>query len=326
MHSVKISRLKVMVILLIFLVIGGIPGAEAAEYPKNPVKVLVGFPPGGSTDVVTRALVEVTKQYFPQTIMVVNQPGGSSSIATAALVQSRPDGYTLGTIYSPAVVLMPLQSSLPYKGPNDLQPVFTFVATPLIFLIRTDAPWKTMQEVMQYAKANPGKIRVGISGIGTLAHLAVAQLEMIAGVDMAVVPFEGAAPSLTALLGGHIESVVFSPASAMGQVRAGRAKFAATWDPKRLSELPDTPTMRELGYHVSRMASTYFVAAPKGTPSNVIDLLYKAFKKGADTDSFRKLVRDNGILEEYMNPDETGKQLESEYTFYGEFIKKVKLQ
>ena len=184
-----------------------------------------------------------------------------------------------------------------------------------------------MKEVLDYAKANPGKLRVGHSGIGSLAHIAFEDLTRLSKVEMTQVPFEGASPLITALFGGHIEAAQAAPGGAMmGHLKAGKVKFLASYEPKRMALLPEVPTLKELGYDVIRGGAHYFVAAPKSTPGKVIDTLYNSFKKAVHTDSFQRYVNENAFVPDSIGLDDLKKEMENEHVFFREFLKSVKIQ
>jgi tripartite-type tricarboxylate transporter receptor subunit TctC len=159
-------------------------GAEAA-YPERQINLLVGLAPGGSNDIFARTLAEALKGILPQPVVVVNKTGGSASIATSEVVHSRPDGYNLLTMYSPAATILPhTNPNLPYKGPGNLQFVSPMGTIPIVLGSRSNAPWKTLQEMIEYARKNPGKVKLGHTGIGSLAHLAGEDLNQVAKVDI----------------------------------------------------------------------------------------------------------------------------------------------
>lgn len=322
----KSIRFRGLLIAMICWVSGYLPGVQAATYPERPVTMLVGYPAGGIVDVAARGLVETARDYFPKPIMVVNKPGGASAIATAELIQAAPDGYTLCMVFSPTVCIQPHLSLLPYKGPNDLQPVINTVVSPIVFAVGASSPWMTMKEVLDYARLNPGKVRVGYSGIGSHGHIGFEDLKKKARIDMADVPFEGGPPLTAALLGGHIEAYNGAPGNLMGHIKAGKVRALACFEHRRIPQLPETPTLRELGYDVVRVGARLFVAAPKRTSKSVVDTLYTSFKKAVLTESFQRLAIENVFVLECMGPDELSKELEREYAFYGSLIKSLNIK
>jgi tripartite-type tricarboxylate transporter receptor subunit TctC len=318
----KVSSMILLAVLAGFLL--PTSGAYAASYPERPVTMLVGFPAGGPVDVTARTLIETVKGDFPKPMAVVNKPGGAATIATAELIRSAPDGYTLGMIFSGAVVASPYQTTLPYKGPGDLKPIVDTLITPVMFAVRADAPWKTMKEVIDFSKANPGKIRLGHTGFGSLAHLAFEDFTRKAQIDITQVPFEGAAGFIRALLGGHVDALLAAPGGLMGHYRAGKVKFLGTFEQERMPSLPETPTLKELGYDVIRGGTRYFVGAPKKTPANIIEILHRLFKKGVHAAAFQKYVHDNGYVADFTELEDLERELEKEYVYYGNVTKTVK--
>lgn len=328
MFAGAIIQIFVIMVVPLSLVLGvSEPCSAASPYPEKPVTMLVGLAAGGANDLTARALAEAVKTYLPQPISIVNKTGGAASIATADVVHSRPDGYTLLMAYSPAVVLLPhLNPNLPYKGPGDLEMVCGVNISPLVLASRSNAPWKTMQEMLDHAKKNPGKIRLGQSGIGSVGHIFAEDLKQAARIDITVVPFAGAAPATTALLGGHIDLINTSPAPLIGHLKNGTIRNLAAYEKKRLARFPDVPTMRELGLEVIDRSPVYFVAGPKGLSKEVVQTLYQAFSRALKTESFQKFCNDTVHIVDEKSPEEVRKQQESDYDFYKQFFKRIKIE
>ncbi len=321
MSALRMGTIMGSLAIFSFFMAGDLP---AAEYPQKPVQILVGFTAGGSADLSARALAEAAKPFFPKTFAVVNRPGGGSVLATSELIKAAPDGYTLGLLDISALSVSPhLRSDLPYKpGVEDVRPIISCTIGHLAFAGKADAPWKTMNELIEYAKANPGKIRVGHAGLGSTSHLHLMSLK-VAGVPLTDVPFQGAAPSITALLGGHIEGVVMSVTPFLPHVRAGKLRYLGYFGDERDStvpELKDVPTLKELGYNVITEGTPYFIAAPKGTPQRILDTLHDTFVKAEKSDFYRKFCLENMFIIELKGAAELKKDIESAYTFYGDFL------
>jgi len=314
---------------LIALLTGGLLQA-AEEYPTKPVTLFVGFPAGGPSDLSARALAEAVKPFFPQPLIVVNKPGGGGVLSTAEMMKSAPDGYTLGHVAIGQLSIAPhLEANLPYKGPDDLEYIISCILAQNGFAVKADAPWKTMKEMVDYAKANPGKLRVGVSGIGSTTHLHFLSLKVL-GVPMTEVPFAGATPTVLALLGGHVEGIVLNLTPVMPHVKAGKLKFLSLFTDERVTdqpELKDVPTLKELGYKDAITEGTsYFIAAPKGTPKRILDTLYEAFLKAEKTDFYKKFCRDNILAIELKGPAELKKEAERSYAYYRDFVEKTGLK
>jgi tripartite-type tricarboxylate transporter receptor subunit TctC len=321
----RVLKISLVVVMVVFLT-GGL--LIAAEYPLNPVEILVGFPPGGPADLSARLLAEAAKPFFPKPISVVNKVGGGGVVAVSELVKSPPNGYTLGVVTSANVAISPhLQPNLPYKGPDDLQYIISGITEKSIVAVRSDSPWKTMNDLVAYAKANPGKLRIGNPGIGTTGHIFFLSLKLC-GVPMTEVPFRGAAPAAMALLGGHVEGVVASITGVLPHVKSGKLKFLALFTEERFKgapELEGVPTLKELGYDVITEGTTFDIAAPRGTPQEIVDILYNAFLKAEQSDLFQKFSRDNFLIVPLEGPGELKEKAERRYVFYRDFLRKAGL-
>ncbi len=315
-----------IVILLVVSVLFLASGADAA-YPERQINMVIGLAPGGANDIFGRTLAEALKGILPQPVVVVNKTGGSASIATSEVVHARPDGYNLLTMYSPAVTILPhTNPNLPYKGPGNLQFVSPKGSVPIVLGSRSNAPWKTLQELIEYARKNPGKVKLGHTGIGSLAHLAGEDLNQAAKVDISLVPFTGTAPVVTAILGGHVDLVTTNPTPLLGALRAGTMRILAIFNEKRSPVYPDVPTLRELGYVVGKHDTKYAIAGPKGLPKDVVQTLYQACTKAMKSDSFQKFAQTNVVTVDYGSPEEVAQSLQADWDFYEKFLKKVKLQ
>lgn len=316
----------VVAVLLTLGVVACAPAAPKPAYPEKPVTLIVPFPAGGGVDLTGRALSEAIKPYFAQPLTVVNKPGGGGTVGAAEVVQSKPDGYTIGITGGSLLIQPHMVADLPYKGPADYQPVFKVVGVPAVFAIRTDAPWKTMKEVLDYAKANPGKLRVGTAGRGTALGIPLEDLKDKAKVDLTHVPFEGSAPAVTALLGGHVEAVAVTAAEALAQVKAGKIKVVATLEDKRAPLYPEAPSARELGYEVTPALNIYLVFAPKGTPGPVVQAIHDALKKAVETEALKKFAQDYGYTLEYVSVADFEKELGRKHAFLGDILTKMGLK
>ena len=199
-------------------------------------------------------------------------------------------------------------------------------ADPSMLVVRADAPWKTLKDMLEAAKKEPGKIRVGSPGVGTTVHIAIEILKDKAGVDLTHVPFAGNAESVPALLGGHVEAIMLHPSDVIPHMRAGKARFLATSETRRSTVYPDVPTFAEQGLAEAGIGVYYIVIAPKATPAPVLQTVHDAIKKTIETDAFKKFALETSALVEYRGPAELKKQLETEYVFFGRVVEKLKLK
>lgn len=300
-------------------------GGWAATFPDRAITLIAPNPPGGNTDIQGRALAEAAKKFLPVPITIVNRPGGGGAVGISEVVQARPNGYTLGIGALSQCILVPLTAKVPYKGPADFQPVIKLANTPLVLAVQAQSPWKTMPELLSHAKANPGKIRVGTAGIGSLHHLHLENLKGKAGVDMTHVPFAGGAESTAALLGAHIEAVILPPSVVVGHVKAGKVRMLGVFDEKRHPMAPEVPTFREMGFDITQGLYA-LILAPLKTPEPIVTILHDALKKAIETDFFRKFAEEYGYLIAYKGPDDLAKELAHDFAVLGEMVKKAGLR
>lgn len=251
----------------------------AQNFPTRPVTLLVTFPAGGPTDIAGRALAEATSKYLGQPVVVENRPGATGTLGAAALVNARPDGYTVSMI--PITVLrLPHMENVAFDPMKDIRYVMGVSGYVFAFVVRSDAPWKSMAELVAAAKASPGKISYGSHGIGGSVHLATEELSAAQGVKLNHIPYKGSADMLTAMLGGHLDVAVDST-GAVPHVAAGKARVLAVLTEKRAPVWPDVPTLTELGYGIVS-TSPYGIGVPAATPPAVVKTLHDAFKKGLE--------------------------------------------
>ena len=240
--------------------------------------------------------------------------------------RAKPDGYTMLLGTSVLLALQPhLSPELPYKGPKDLKPLANLVSLRICFAVRADAPWKTMGEVLDYIKANPNKLSVGVAGKGTSNDLNYGVLENATKVKFAKVSFGGGAEMLTALLGGHIDAAMASSPEVVPHAAAGKMKVLAVMSDIRLDMFPDAPTIGEVGY-ASYFSSDYLVALPKETPDAIVQFLDDCFKKSVKSDTFQKFAKDRMFVVNYIGPADLKRKLDQEYVLFGDLVKKLGLR
>jgi len=294
---------------------------HAAEFPTKEVQIIIPYASGGATDLIFRALAATTGKYLGKAVIVVNRPGGGGAVGCTEAAQAKPDGYTLVSAITPLTILPhQVKTAFTYK---DFNPVINVVSDPCMFLVRPDAPWKSLKEFLDYAKKNPDMITVGNSGAGGGVHLIALAFEKAAGVKFNHIPFAGGGPSITALLGGHINVVSVSPPEGIEHVKAGKLKIIALFAEKRFAMFPDVPTVKEQGIDFV-MGQWRGLAAPKGTPPDVIKKLHDAFKKGMDDPVFQKNAKDMAVNLNYLGPEAFGKLMARDDEFYSKLVKEIK--
>jgi tripartite-type tricarboxylate transporter receptor subunit TctC len=293
----------------------------AAEFPTKEVQIIIPWAPGGATDLIFRALAATTGKYLGKAVVVVNKPGGAGAVGYTETAQAKPDGYTLVSAITPLTILPhQVTTAFTYKS---FDPVINVVKDPGMFLVRSDAPWKSLKEFLDYAKKNPDMITVGNSGAGGGVHLIALAFEKTAGVKFNHIPFSGGGPSVTALLGGHINAVSVSPPEGIEHVKAGKLKIIALFAEKRFELFPDVPIVKEQGVDFV-MGQWRGLAASKGTPPDVIKKLHDTFKQGMDDPVFIKNAKDMVVNLSYLGPEDLGKLMASDHEFYGKLVKEIK--
>ncbi|MFT4172983.1 MAG: tripartite tricarboxylate transporter substrate binding protein [Rhodocyclaceae bacterium] len=295
----------------------------AADYPTKQVELIVSYAAGGGTDLVARAYAEAVNKHLPKSVGVVNKPGGSGALGLTEVARARPDGYKIAM----GVVEM---TTLPSLGMgrfavDDFAPVARLNAEPAAITVQAEAPWKTYEEFMAYAKANPGKVRIGNSGTGAIWHLAAAALEQKTGAKFNHVPFDGAAPAVAALLGGHIEAVSVSPAEVVSQVQAGKLKSLVVMGDARAKGFEQVPTLKEKGVDLS-IGTWRGIVAPKKTPKEALDVLKAATKKATDDPVFREALAKMNLTFAYLDADAFGAAMKKDEAFFSALIGQLGLK
>lgn len=307
--------------LLMVLLLGSCLPA-AAEYPERPLTIIVGYPAGGMVDIVARPLAEAMKKKFPKGVAVLNRPGGGGSVGAAEAIQSKPDGYTLVLAPNSTLVIHPQLNELPYKTPDDYEPIVNTISYYTLLAVRADGPWKTVQEFVAGARANPGKLRVGSPGEGTISHLTLERWMMAANFKTTHVPFSGWGESSPALLGGHIEGVMAQPGEVKPLVEAKKLRVLAVAAPQRHPDFPDAPTCREAGF--GDPAGTWFVlTGPKGLPPAVVKYLHDAAKAAMEEAAFVTLMKSRGVEVDYRSGDRLRQDLWKDQREYTDVLKRL---
>ena len=262
--------------------------AAAQTFPARPVTLIVPFPAGGSTDVGLRALASATEKHLGQSIVIENRPGGSGTLAPGQMAATaKPDGYTVAQI--PITVFrLPFMQKTTFDPRTDFTYIIGVSGYTFGVVVRADAPWKTFRELIDDAKANPGKINYGSPGSGTSLHITMEQIAKQHGLTWTHVPFKGNAETMNALLGGHIHAVADSSGWAQ-LVNSGQFRLLVTWGAARTKNWPEVPTLRDIGIDMVSN-SPFGIAGPKGMEPGVVKILHDAFKKGLHEPSYAEAM------------------------------------
>jgi len=313
------------IILGVFCTLACVPDPILAQekYPSKPINFVIGYPGGGTTDVCARPLVMTAGKILGQPIVVLNKPGGASAVAMASLKNEKPDGYTIGILPSGAVFSQHMRK-VPYDSAKD----FTFIMQYAVYLyglvVKTDSPWKTFKEFIDYAKANPGKIRYSTAGAGTPQHLVMERLALKENIKWTHIPFQGGGPAIANLLGGHVE-VSSQTTEWKKHVEAGTLRLLAVYGEKRMEDFPNAPTLLELGYDITA-ASLISIVGPKGLSPQIVETLHSAFKKAMEDPDFIRVSRSMDQPPVYRGPEELGKHVVKMNEEVGGLIQKLGLQ
>jgi tripartite-type tricarboxylate transporter receptor subunit TctC len=294
--------------------------ANAQSYPSRSVRIVVGFAPGGGNDIVARIIAQSLSERTGQQFFVENRPGAGTNIATEIVVNAAPDGYTVLLTGVPNAYNAALYDKLKFNFIRDIAPVAGVARGPLVMLVHPSVPAKTVPEFIAYAKANPGKINMASSGIGGGGHLAGELFKMLAGVNLVHVPFRGNGPALTALLGAQVELLFPSLASSIAYIKSGQLRGLGVTAATRSDAVADLPAVGEFvqGYDVD---AWYGLGAPKGTPADVIDKLYKEISAGLADPKLKARFADLGDAPMPMTPAEFGKLIADETEKWGNVVK-----
>jgi tripartite-type tricarboxylate transporter receptor subunit TctC len=295
----------------------------AAQYPDRPLTIVAGFPAGGLVDIVARVVADGMKAKYPKGAVVVNKPGAGGAVAVEQVVQAQPDGYTIVLTPLSSLVIGPqINPKLNYHTPDDYDPIINLVAYYPLLVVREDARWKTIQDFVADAKANPGKFRVGTPGEGTSSHLNLEEFMAKTGAKMIHVPYAGWGQSSPALLGEHIEAVVAQPGEAKPMVEGKRMRALVVFQEKRHPAFPDTPTAKEAGWDVAN-GVWYLLAAPKGTPAAIEKYIHDAAKTVTDDPAFAKTMDSRGVDVDYRPGNKLRADLWTQYKLHTEILKRI---
>ncbi len=316
-----------LVLAVLVLTAGLIVPAHAQNYPSKPVRLIIPFPPGGSSDVVGRLVAEGAREVLGQPIVIENVGGAGGNIGTARAAKAAPDGYTVIECTIGTCAINPsIYSNTGYNLQKDFAPVFLVGGVMNIITVHPSLPVKTIKEFVAHAKANPGKIVTAIGGVGSSNHLTPVWFANVAGLDLLYVPFKGSGDSITALLGGEVFAFVDNEPSILPHVQSGRARALAVTGPKRSSHLPDVPTMIEAGYKGFVVEPWFGFQVPAGTPAAAIQTLNNAFNAAVQNPRIKKRLEDAGVRIVGGPPERLGEQIASESARWAKVVKDNKIR
>lgn len=282
---------------------------SAADFPVRPINLVVPFGPGGPTDIVARSLAEQANTVLSERIVVMNKPGASATLGSGEVFRAKPDGYTLLLGDNISTVFQPKRMKLPYQGPEDFQPIIKLADIPNVLVVQADSKWKTLDEFVADAKAQPGKLRISTAGRFTGTDLNMLEFNHVAGIDTTTVPVSGGTgESVGLLLGGHVEAIVAAPAAVVGHVNGRKVRPLVVFSKQRIDLFPEVPATHELGYRTT-MRVMVFVSAPKGLEKGVLEKLHASLDKAVKSEKFVEFAKRTGYQLDPLGPQALSKEL-----------------
>lgn len=294
---------------------------QTQSYPNKPIKILVGYPAGGATDASARAIADQLGSALGQPVIVENRAGATGNIAAEAAARSAPDGYTLFLSTSVTTASLSLVKKLGYHPLDSFAPISRVVSLTSVLVTNPAVPAKDVNELVAYAKANPGKLTYASSGIGSSPHLAGALFSMLADIRMLHVPYKGGAQAMTDLLGGHVALSFSNPTSVMPHIATGKVRGFAVTGPSRFAGLPELPTMVESGYPDFVLTAWYGLVAPAGTPPEIVKRLNAEVVKILNNPEVKSQLLKEGQEASPSTPDELRDEIKADIVTYAKILK-----
>jgi tripartite-type tricarboxylate transporter receptor subunit TctC len=304
------------------LAFGSVAAQAQASYPNQPIKVIVPFPPGGGTDVVTRLLVDKMRESTGWTFVVDNKAGAGGNIGLDAVAKSKPDGYTIGMGQTANLAINPtLYAKMPYDATKDLMPVALVAGQPVVLVVNGASRFKTLAELVTAAKEKPGSVTMASAGNGTVGHLTGELWAKQSGIKVVHVPYKGAGPAATDLLGGQVDFYFATPQTVVSFVKAGKLRALAVSSTKRLPVLPDVPTVAESGRKGFDTSDWKLLVAPAGTPADIVKRLNTEVEKAMSKPATLAQLLAEGSVPLSGSPQDVAAYLKSEQQRWGAVVR-----
>jgi tripartite-type tricarboxylate transporter receptor subunit TctC len=295
--------------------------AHAQQYPERPIRLIVPFSPGGTSDLVGRLLAAKLSDELGQTVIVDNRGGGGSTLGTGIAARAAPDGYTLHISHIALAINQTLYSKLPYNALTDLAPISKLGVAPSAVVVNNKLPVKNMKDLIALAKKEPGKLNYGSAGVGSSGHLSVALLEHVAGVKLTQVPYKGGGPSVAATIAGEVQLAIPVLATAAAHVKAGRLRMLAVTSARRSQAVPDVPTAQEAGVPGYVYETWFGLFAPSGTPKSIVTKLNLGTVKVLGMKDVRDQLFSQGVEADSSTPAELARTLRDDTATWARIIK-----
>lgn len=316
---------RLLLVLAALLLVGMVPAAHAQPYPTKMIRIIVPYPAGGATDILARILAEKMTPMLGQTVIVENRPGASGNLGFGYVAKADPDGYTLLMGTANMTIAPAFSTNLPYDTLKDFAPVATVVSSQNLLVVRPDLPAKDLKELIAYAKANPGKLNFGSSGIGT-PLLSIELMKSLAGLNIVHVPYKGDTPALQDLMAGQIDLYCSTITAEIPYVRAGKLRALGVTSKQRAASLPEIPTIAEAGIPTYELASWYGILAPAGTPKDIVNKLHGIIEKIVAMPDVTTKIIEGGSDPMVLTPDAFMERLRADVAKFGNLVKAANIK
>jgi tripartite-type tricarboxylate transporter receptor subunit TctC len=292
------------------------------NYPDRSVNLIISMAPGDGLDVSGRLMAEELGKLLKVPIIPLNKPGAAGTVGTDAVVKSKKDGYTILFTNNASIIYTKIlhPENVPYDSFKDLTPLGLATISPGVVVVQSDAPYKNFKELVEFAKKNPGKVRCGTPGVGSVSDFNVEIIKSLTGAGITTVPFKGASPAVTALLGGHVEAIATAIGPLINHMRAGKMKGIVTSN--KFLEFSDVPTLKQLGYQQDLLGVWFAYFAPAGVPSQISGTLVSAIEKVVNNQSISSKLAQLGMIQEFEPPEKLLTRMQEEYKMVEEIAKK----
>jgi tripartite-type tricarboxylate transporter receptor subunit TctC len=312
-------------VLAVALLLSSATHLCAQSYPNQPINLVIPLAPGDAGDVAGRAMADELSKLLKVPVATLNKPGGGLTIGTDAVVKAKKDGYTILLTSNTALITGRIinPETVPYDSFKDLTPLGLATRTPVMFVVRSDAPYKRLADLVEFAKKNPGKIRVGTAGVGTAGHFALEIINSLTGAGMTMVPFKGASPAATALIGGHLEAALLAIGTLSGHLQSGQVRGLVV--SIKSPHFQEVPMLTELGYRQNVLGVWYAFFAPAGVSKEVSAALVPAIEKAVKEPGIVAKLGPLGMVQDYASPEKLVTEMREEHQTVEEIAKKAGL-
>jgi len=316
------SKVRSILVIVAFLFLGGVSELLGQGYPDRAINVIIPMAPGDGLDVSGRLMAEELGKLLKVPIVPSNKPGATGTVGTDAVVKAKKDAYTILFTNSASIIYTRIlhRENVPYDSFKDLTPLGLSTISPVLVVVRDDAPYKNLTELVDYAKKNPGKVRCGTPGVGSVSDFNMEIIKAHTGAEITIVPFKGASPAITALLGGHVETIVTAIGPLITHMRGGKIKGIITSN--KLPEFPDIPTFKQLGYRQDLLGVWFAYFAPAGITAPITETLVSCIEKVVNDPTLSSKLAQMGMIQEFEPPEKLLARMHEEYKVVEEIAKK----